>query len=638
MKPRVWLVRGRRAGGGLAVAILWSVLSAGSGLAQASPPENARHVLLLYSSDHTLPATNVVGAGVLRELGASQLPKVDVRSDFLDMSRFKYPGYRDDLAAFLAKKYAGFRIDLVVALGPPALDFIATYRDRIAPGAKIVFGLVSDPELAEAGLPVGEVSGIVSDFDVAKTLELALSLQPDARRIVVVSGSIDYDRRLAEKARVALAPLAGRYEVVFLSDLRFEDVLQAVSRLPEDSILLVLSFFADAEGKRFVPREAGGFIARAATAPSYGPYDVFLGLGVVGGYTDTFQSTGVALGKLALDVLNGRAGPGGDRRNPEHAFRVDARQLERWNLSEANLPQGTVVLFAAKSLWQQYWHVVVAALGVIALQSALLAALLIQRARRRRADAARLVAEEAAEAQRREVAHMSRVLMLGELSGAVAHELNQPLTAILANAQAAQMMLAREAPDIDDVLIALEEIVEDDKRASQVMQRLRGLLKKDLGRWELVDLNDTARSAFGIARGEMVARRIDAELRLWPGAALVQGDPVQLQQVVLNLLVNAMDAVGGNDEGRRRIAVETLVDGGRALLRVADNGPGLGAAPGQLVQPFFTTKPHGLGLGLAICTSILSAHGGSLALATAPEGGARAEVTLPAAEMRAAAE
>jgi signal transduction histidine kinase len=633
----MWLAAGRRLGGALATAILLSVLAAG--LARAQAPGEVRHVLLLYSSDQVLPATNIVGAEVLRELGASQIPKVDVRSDFMDMSRFKYPGYRDDLADFLSKKYANFRIDLVVALGPPALDFIATYRDRIAPGARIVFGLVSDPELAETRLPEDEVAGIVSDYDVAKTLELALSLQPDARRIVVVSGSLDYDRQLAAKARDALAPLAGRYEVIDLSDLRFEDVLQAVSRLPEDSIVLILSFFADAAGKRFVPREAASFIARAATAPSYGPYDVYLGLGVVGGYTDTFQSSGVALGKLALDMLKDGDAPRGDMRNPAHAFRVDVRQLDRWDLPEANLPPGTVMLYAERTLWQQYWHIIVAVLAVIALQSALLAALLVQRARRRRAEAARHAAERFAEGQRREVAHMSRVLMLGELSGALAHELNQPLTAILANAQAAQMMLARKTPDIDEALIALEEIVEDDNRAGQVIQRLRGLLRKDQGRWEIVDLNEAARTAFNIVRGEMVTRRIDADLRLATGAAAVRGDPVQLQQVVLNLLVNAMDAVGGNDEGRRLVAVETRAGPGLVQVIVIDNGPGLGSAePGQLVQPFFSTKPQGLGLGLSICTSILSAHGGSLALATMPGGGARAEVSLPALELRMAAE
>jgi signal transduction histidine kinase len=606
----------------------------------AQPATDTRFVLLLYSSDQTLPATNIVGAEVLRELESSTAPKVEVRSDFLDMSRFKYPAYRDDLAEFLTKKYAGAGIDLVVALGPPALDFIATYRDRIAPGAKIVFGLVSEPELAESRLPPGEVFGIVSDYDVGKTMELARSLQPGARSIVVASGTLPYDRRLEAKAREALAPLAGRYAITYLSDLPFDEVLASVAKLPKDTIVLVLSYFQDVTGRRFVPRESGGAIARAASAPSYGVYDVFIGLGVVGGYTDTFESAGVALGRLALDVLSGKQGPGGDLRNPEHAFRVDARQMKRWGLSEANLPPGTVVLFAEKSVWEEYWQVIVAAVAVIALQSVLLAALLIQHARRRRAEAARKAAEADAEAQRREVAHMSRVLILGELSGAIAHELNQPLTAILANAQAAQMMLARDAPDIDEALLALEDIVEDDNRAGKVIQRLRSMLRKDQGRWELIDVNDIVRSTHNLVRSELVTRRIDTAVQLDAPLDPVRGDPVQLQQVVLNLVVNAMDALAANDPGQRRLELRTrTADRARVELSVIDNGPGISPSEeARLFQPFFTTKPEGLGLGLSICSTILTAHGGALTLSSGETGGAVATVTLPSAEMRAAAE
>jgi len=617
-------------------ALAW--LGASAALAQGDA--GARFVLILYSSDQTLPATNIVGAEVLRELAAGAGPNVEVRSDFLDMSRFKYPAYRDDLADFLARKYAGASIALVVALGPPALDFIATYRDRVAPGAKIVFGLVSEPELAESRLPKGEVSGIVSDYDVAKTLELAFALQPRARNIVVASGSIPYDLRLENEAREALAPFADRYTVTYLSDLPFDTVLARVAKLPKDTIVLVLSYFRDVTGRWFVPREAAGAIVRAASAPSYGPYDVYLGQGVVGGYTDTFESAGVALGKLALDVLAGKE-TGGDIRNPEHAYRVDARQMKRWALSEANLPPDTVVLFARKTVWEEYWHIIVGAIGIIALQSALLVALLIQHARRRRAEAARKAAEADAEAQRREVAHMSRVLILGELSGAIAHELNQPLTAILANAQAAQMMLVRDTPDIDEALLALEDIVEDDNRAGQVIQRLRGLLKKDRSRWELIDVNEIVRSTHNLVRSELVNRRIDASLELDAALDPVRGDPVQLQQVVLNLAVNAMDALTARDDGERRLLLRTGTgEGARVEIAVIDNGPGISPAEeSRLFQPFFTTKPEGLGLGLSICATILTTHGGTLTLVRGEAGGAVATVILPAAaELRAAAE
>jgi C4-dicarboxylate-specific signal transduction histidine kinase len=315
--------------------------------------------------------------------------------------------------------------------------------------------------------------------------------------------------------------------------------------------------------------------------------------------------------------------------------------MKRWGLPEKNLPPDTVVLFARKTVWEEYWHVIVGAVAVIALQSALLVALLIQHARRRRAEAARKAAEADAEAQRREVAHMSRVLILGELSGAIAHELNQPLTAILANAQAAQMMLARDTPDIDEALLALEDIVEDDNRAGQVIQRLRGLLKKDQGRWEVIDVNDIVRSTHNLVRSELVTRRIDTGFELEAPLDPVRGDPVQLQQVVLNLVVNAMDALAAHESGERRIMLKTrAAERARVELSVIDNGPGIAPSEeGRLFQPFFTTKPQGLGLGLSICSTILATHGGTLTLVRGEAGGAVATVILPAAaEMRAAAE
>jgi C4-dicarboxylate-specific signal transduction histidine kinase len=235
---------------------------------------------------------------------------------------------------------------------------------------------------------------------------------------------------------------------------------------------------------------------------------------------------------------------------------------------------------------------------------------------------------------------MSRVLILGELSGAIAHELNQPLTAILANAQAAQIMLARDTPDIDEALLALDDIVEDDNRAGQVIRRLRGLLKKDQGRWETVDVNDIVRSTHNLVRSELVTRKIDTGFELEAPLDPVRGDPVQLQQVVLNLVVNAMDALATHDTGERRLMLKTrAAERARVELSVIDNGPGIAPSEeARLFQPFFTTKPQGLGLGLSICSTILATHGGTLTLVRGETGGAVATVILPSAEMRAAAE
>jgi signal transduction histidine kinase len=624
------------------VKVVASVLVIAASLGIAARAETAgveqvpRRVLILFPFDQRLLSVNIVGEAVTKQLRQSLSPKIDVFSDYLDLSRFEGETYRNQIAAFLAQKYRTTQLDVVVALGPPALDFIRDFREQIGPGAKIVFGLVSNP----APNSSSDIVGIRSEFDLGKTLKLAQLLQPDARRIVVVNGVSDFDKTWETKARELLATLAGRYETTYLSGMTVDDMLKTVSDLNEDAIILLLTVYRDTTGRSFVPVEVAQQIVEAAGAPSYSPYDSAIGLGAVGGYTETFEAVGASLGKLALDVLAGKPHALEDRLNETLSYRVDARQLKRWNLVGSNLPPGTIVLYDEKTVWEEYGYFIAAAAAVIVLQSVLLGALYIQGARRRRTEAALKESELQSKTQRREIAHMSRVLILGELTGAIAHELNQPLTAILANAEAALMLLDRKAPDIEEAIAALSDIVENDNRASKVIQRLRGLLKKDEGKWELIDVNDVVRSTQVLVHSELINRAIKTKVELADEISPVSGDPIQLQQVTLNLMMNAMDAVALVEPAKREITVRTRVaENGSVEVAVSDNGSGIPPSDqSRLFQPFFTTKAHGLGLGLSICSKILASHGGKLSLVDKEEGGALASFNLPPAEALAAAQ
>ncbi len=253
------------------------------------------------------------------------------------------------------------------------------------------------------------------------------------------------------------------------------------------------------------------------------------------------------------------------------------------------------------------------------------------------ADIARIAIEQQrsyqeADAQRRQLAHLNRVATLGELSGALAHELSQPLTAVLTNAQAARHFLNRQPVDVEQIRGALDDIIRNDKRAGAVIDRLRALLRTGETTRQPVDVGDVVREVIDLAVGELTSRRITVKSVLAPASPPVLGDRVQLQQVILNLVLNACDAMNSTHESDRQLLFSTNVDDGFVELAVSDRGPGI--PDGQLervFEPFVTFRDEGLGLGLAISRSIVTAHGGSIRAENNADGGATFRCLLPAA-------
>jgi len=248
----------------------------------------------------------------------------------------------------------------------------------------------------------------------------------------------------------------------------------------------------------------------------------------------------------------------------------------------------------------------------------------------------RKAVEFEAELQRREVSHLMRVSVMGELAGAIAHELNQPLAAILANAEAARRMLRQTPTDIVEAGAALDDIVHENKRASEVIRRMRRLLRKGDSKPEVVNLNDLVESTVKLLHSELISRHIKVETNLGADLPIIWGDPVQLQQVLLNLMMNAMEAMNLVPPSRRVLAIGSHhVNADSIEIVVKDCGHGLApVSTKQLFEPFFTTKDQGLGLGLSICLTIVKSHGGDLSLGNHPDGGVAATLTLPSRQIQ----
>jgi PAS domain S-box-containing protein len=233
--------------------------------------------------------------------------------------------------------------------------------------------------------------------------------------------------------------------------------------------------------------------------------------------------------------------------------------------------------------------------------------------------------------QRAELAHIARVSTMGELAASLAHELNQPLTAILSNAQAAQRFLALKPPDLEELHEILKDIVQDDSRAGEIIRRMRALVKKDELEFALLDLGNVVSDVVLLTHSDATLHNIRVLLEIKPDLPAVRGDKVQLQQVLLNLLLNAFDAVRNSPENERSVAVEADRDGASMLkIAVHDSGIGLtGDEIAKIFQPFYSTKRDGLGMGLSICRSIVEAHGGRLWAENNFDRGATFYFTLP---------
>lgn len=585
------------------------LLAAAACVATLAPPfawaaDGQKQVLVLYSTRRDAQIA-VIGERELPRILENGLPDgLDYYSEYIDRARFPDPVYQLALADFLQLKYKGLHFDLVVALNDLALQFTAEHRDELFPGTPIVYFSSS-----RSTRPPANATGVSAETNYSGTLALAAQLQPGVKRVVVISGGGGDDKAFENAARAQFRPFESRFAFEYLTGLTTQALEARLAAGPPDSIIYYLVVDRDGAGQVFHPLDYLDIVAAAARAPIYCWVDSAMDHGIVGGSLKDQRAEIDAVAGLALRVLRGERADSIAPISPDlNVNQVDWRQLRRWGISEARVPAGTVIRFREPSVWDRYGGYIVGAVVVLLGQTALIAGLLVQRARRRQAEAE--VSGKQAELRRsyERIRHLGARLLTaqeGERSR-IARELHDDIgqqVALLAidlellNTAAEGSAGSQAGEALHRAQTIARSVHDLSHRLHPARLRLIGLVAAVRGLQQEMSRSDLAISF----THERVPSTLPPDLTLC------------LFRIVQEALQNALKY-----SGARQIAVRLTGNPRDISLTVVDDGVG-----------FDVEGAWGRGLGLISMDERLEAVGGALDILSKPGAGTRVEASVP---------
>jgi signal transduction histidine kinase len=457
-------------------------------------------------------------------------------------------------------------------------------------------------------------------------MENILQVLPSTKDVIVVVGTSPIEKFWKEAIAKEVEPLANRIKLSWTDELSFEELLRQASALPPQTAIFWELMIVDAAG---VVHEGGTPLTRLhaiANAPIFSYDESFFGNEIVGGPLLLVADSSRQTAAVAIRILSGEKPS--EIKVPVLQFAspmFDWRQMQRWGISESRLPLGSKIYFRVPSVWEQYRWQIALIFSVIFIQAALIGGLLYEHRRRR-------LAEGESFRRMTELAHLNRVATAGELSASIAHEVKQPLAAMAAQSGAALRWLAQATPNLDEARLALEKIKLAGDRAAQIVDNLRSMFRKESSARQPLNANTLIGNVLALTAHEIQKHNISVQTAF---SDVVEpktfGNQAQLEQVFLNLIMNAIEAMSASNTGARVLTVKTAVDENDVLITVADSGSGIDPKGiDKIFEAFYTTKPSGMGMGLSICRSIVQSHGGRL-WASRGDSGSVFYVSLPVA-------
>jgi signal transduction histidine kinase len=583
-----------------------------------------RRVLLLHSFGPYFAPWNDI-AGRFREGLLKQSPyPIDLYEASLQTGRIEPSQDQEPFLDYLRALFAGQNLDLVVAMGAPAARFFLQNRARLFPNTALVITGTDVRTLTDVQRGINDTV-VGSKFDQAEPVEQILRILPETERIAVIIGNSPIERFWLAQYHRALQHLENRVTLEWLNRLSVDDMAKRVADLPPRSAIYYAHVHVDGHG---VPQESNRVLSRlrkAASAPIFGFIDSNLGHGIVGGPLLSTQRFAEESVTVAIEILRG-VRPG-DIKTPAiglSAPSYDWRELEHWKIGEARLPPGSIIEFREPTAWERYrWQLMVIFLALVC-EAGIISWLLFERRGRR-------IAEVQSQRKTLEVIHLNRSAEVGALSASFAHELGQPLSAILISADTMKNFLEEDPSKVDRVKQTITDIRDSGQHAIQVIQHMRKLLRRGNVEPEEFDLREAIADAVRIYSPQAVERHIAIRVHQPDHPLIVHADRVQLQQILLNLATNAMDAMKDTPPDQRSIVIQlVMLEESNVGVSVTDSGPGIPQDKlDSVFDTFYTTKEQGTGLGLTIVRTILESYGGRIWAENCIDGGAVFRFSLP---------
>ena len=522
-------------------------------LAKSADAADPDRVLLLHSFGPDFSPWNTITPPFREALRKLAPNPIDLYEASLQAERFGESPAREEgpFIDYLNALLPDRKPRLIVAMGAPVTRFVLRNRARLFPSSPLLIA-TSDVRTYEDLALTAADTACPTIYDPTVHIDHILRLLPDTDHIVVaMTGASATEQFWNDLFQRALQRSSRRVTLEWFTHLAADDMVKRVAALPAHSAIFYPTIRVDGRG---VPQEGDALLLRFIEqdrAPIFTHTDSLFGHGIVGGPMFSSHEMADACAKVAVRLLNGET-PGDIKIVPVGlaAPRYDWRQLQKWGIKNSLLPPGSTIYFREPTVWERYSWQIALITTVILLQAGLISALLREHRRRR-------LAEVQSRQRMAELARVIRFSTAGELTASIAHEINQPLGSILTNAETADAILQSSSPDIAELKDIVKDILQDDRRASEVIRRMRSLLTKAPFELKSLDLNDVARESVEFLSTLAVARKVELISLITQNALPILGDRIQLQQVILNLVVNGIDAMKNTPSDHRIISIRT---------------------------------------------------------------------------------